>query len=56
MHKSMPSFFTLATAGWLLAACSGTAYRNSADSETHAAIAGKDDLVPGMAEEVAVDE
>ncbi|MXZ32692.1 MAG: hypothetical protein F4Z20_04795, partial [Gammaproteobacteria bacterium] len=56
MHRSRPTFFALMTAGLLLAACSGTAYRNSADNETYAAIAGKSDLVPGMTEEVEVDE
>lgn len=56
MLKSRLKFLALTAAGSLLAACSGTAYRNSADSETYAAIAGKADLVPGMTEEVAVDE
>ena len=56
MLKSRLQFLALTAAGSLLAACSGTAYRNSADSETYAAIAGKADLVPGMTEEVAVDE
>ncbi len=56
MLKSRIQFLALTAAGLLLAACSGTAYRNSADSETYAAIAGKADLVPGMTEEVAVDE
>lgn len=56
MHKPGLTCFALSAAGLLLAACSGNAYRNSADSETYAAIAGKTDLVPGMTEEIAVDE
>lgn len=56
MHRPQSTFLALTAVGLLLAACSGTAYRNSADSETYAAIAGKADLVPGMTEEVAVDE
>lgn len=56
MHKPGLTVFALSVAGLLLAACSGNAYRNSADGETYAAIAGKADLVPGMTEEVVVDE
>ena len=56
MYKPASKIFALLTAGTLLAACSGTAYRNSADNETYTAIAGKSDLVPGMTEEVEVDE
>lgn len=56
MHKSGSKLFALLAAGLLLAGCSGNAYRNSADSETYAAIAGKAELVPGMTGEVAVDE
>lgn len=56
MQQSGFKFLALTAAGSLLAACSGTAYRNSADSETYAAIAGKADLVPGMTEVVTVDE
>ena len=56
MHTPGLNILALSAAGLLLAACSGNAYRNSADSETYAAIAGKSDLVPGMTEEVEVDE
>lgn len=40
----------------LLVACSSAAYRQSADSETYAAIDQKTDLVPGMTNEVVIDE
>ena len=36
-------------------ACSNTDYKRSADDETYAAIAGKSVLVPGMTEQVVVD-
>ena len=50
------TIFMVALGSALLAACSGTAYRDSADSETYAAIADKTGLVPGMTEKVVVDE
>ena len=56
MHGPGLTIFPLSAAALLLAACSGNAYRESADSETYAAIAGKAGLVPGMTEQVAVDE
>ena len=39
----------------LLGACSATDYRESADRETYAAIAGKTDQVPGMTQTVDID-
>ena len=40
----------------VLTACSNTDYKRSADDETYAAIAGKSALVPGMTQQVVVDE
>jgi len=42
--------------GVVLAACTSNAYKRSADEESYAAIAGKADAVPGMTENVVVDE
>lgn len=39
-----------------LAACSSTDYKQSADTETYAAIAGKAAFVPGMTEQVVIDD
>ena len=49
------TILALMLAAPLLAACAGVA-RNSADGETYAAIAGKADLVPGMTDQIMVDE
>lgn len=46
----------LASFAGVLLACTGTAYRQDADQETYAAIAGKADLVPGMTEQLALDQ
>ncbi len=54
MHRTCLTVFAPLAAGLALAACSGNAYRNSADGETYAAIAAKTELVPGMTSEVAV--
>ncbi|MBT3532063.1 MAG: TolC family protein [Gammaproteobacteria bacterium] len=40
----------------LLAACSSNSYKESADNESYQAIAGKSELVPGMSQQVLVDE
>ena len=42
--------------GLLLAACSSSAYKQSADEESYAAIAGRTGDVPGMTTEVVVDQ
>lgn len=49
-------YFTLLLSVFVLAACSSTDYKRSADQETYAAIAGKRDQVPGMTESVVIDE
>ncbi len=40
----------------LAAACSSSSYKQSADDESYQAIAGKSELVPGMSQQVSVDE
>lgn len=47
---------TLLLSAIVLAACSSTDYKRSADQETYAAIAGKSGQVPGMTEAVVIDE
>lgn len=39
----------------LIAACTGNAYKRSADEESYAAISSKADAVPGMTEQIQVD-
>ena len=55
MQNRRDTILALVLAAPLLAACAGVA-RNSADGETYAAIAGKADLVPGMTDQIMVDE
>ena len=55
MQNRRNTILALMLAAPLLAACAGVA-RNSADGETYAAIAGKADLVPGMTDQISVDE
>ena len=55
MQNRRNTILALMLAAPLLAACAGVA-RNSADGETYAAIAGKADLVPGMTDQIMVDE
>lgn len=51
-----PRFLTLPVIAVALISCSNTDYKRSADDETYAAISGKAVLVPGMSEQVLIDE
>lgn len=51
-----PNILTFVSLCLVLSACTGSAYKRSADNETYAAIAGKADAVPGMTEQLVIDE
>ncbi len=50
------AFFTVSALAVALLGCSSTDYKRSADEETYAAIAEKAPAVPGMTQQVSVDE
>lgn len=54
--KFIAKFSALLLGAGLMAACTANSYRQDADLETYEAIADKTDLVPGMTEEVVIDE
>tara|TARA_B100002003_G_scaffold251907_1_gene298775 strand:+ start:2803 stop:4494 length:1692 start_codon:yes stop_codon:yes gene_type:complete len=55
MYLSTKALILLALS-CVLAACTTGYYKNDADEETYGAITGKSELVPGMTEQVVIDE
>lgn len=53
--SSLPKILASLAVSLVLAACTSSAYKRSADDESYAAIAGKADAVPGMTDQVVVD-
>ncbi len=56
LMKSLIKKFSIVFSGSMLIACTTSAYKQSADQESYEAIAGKADLVPGMSQQVLIDE
>lgn len=54
--KTMKKIVISLLAGGVLLGCSANSYREDADQETYETIAGKTELVPGMTEEIKIDE
>lgn len=54
--KNNSKSLIILTLSLLPLACTNSAYRQSADDETYAAIAGKSSLVPGVSTQIGIDE